>query len=44
MYRENFLEGMLKFLKKEPRVYKRMIEKIEKELKNGSSRKESRAV
>lgn len=44
MERIKYLESMLEFLKKEPHVYKRMIEKIEKELKNGSSGKESRAV
>lgn len=44
MERENYLKGMLEFLKKDPHIYRRMIEKIEKELKNGSGRKESRAV
>lgn len=44
MERENYLKGMLEFLKKEPHIYRRMIEKIEKELKNGSSGKESRTV
>lgn len=44
MERKKYLENMLEFLKKEPRIYRRMIEKIEKELKNGSSGKESRAV
>lgn len=44
MEREIYLKGMLEFFKKEPKIYKRMIEKIEKELKNGCSGKESRAV
>lgn len=44
MEREKFLRGILEFCKKEPKIYKNMIRKIEKELENGSSRKESRAI
>lgn len=44
MESENYLKGMLDFLKKEPQIYKRMIEKIEKELDNVRIGKESSRV
>lgn len=43
MEREIYLKGMLEYFKKYPEIYKTMIVKIERELKNGC-RKESRAV
>lgn len=41
MERKKYLESMLEFLKKEPHIYRRMIEKIEKELENVGAREES---
>lgn len=44
MERETYLKGMLDYFKKEPQTYKRMIEKIEKELKNVGIGKESSRI
>ena len=43
MERENYLKGMLEHLKKHPDTYKKMILKLEKELKD-VYRTEGRAI
>lgn len=45
MEKEKYLKGMLELLKKQPYIYRKMIEKIEKELKeDGSIREKSSPV